>query len=253
MSSITSLLFIGILIALGFYGYNTATPYYLHETTPNLPMETVIGGKPWYFPMGYIDPHYPLTNGEYLRGGETELWLSIETSTFKIIPQDVAKQNMAPGQTIDVILTSDNSPQAKKAMTEMRALESQMSTFTEGPAGLKQKQIGDNTEYMAIGTHISCGATACTLFTTQIADLRTVIIFNRALLPSWSAMISNLDQQIQPFKIKPNLNTYFHSLIATQPVNQQRNATTPNSQLIVPGDTPGTAMPETTIPTLNAK
>ena len=236
----TNLIFFGIIVGLGYYAWITVSPYNLHQVTPNMPMQTVIGGNPWYFPMGYINPRY--AGGEYVRQAETEVWLSVENRSFKIIPQDIARQQLGLDKSIDIILTSENNPQTKKALAEFKALQAQAAGFQENGYGLRAGQAGNNTEYLAEDTRISCESELCTLFTTRIPDLCTVIVFNQIYLPQWSAIIEKLTTELKPFRRKPQLHDYFQGLFAGQPTNSQLAPSTPPA--------PGNTIPEATIPPL---
>jgi hypothetical protein len=245
-NGISTIVFIVILGLLGYFFWASFSPYYFHDVTPNAPMQVVINGKPWYFPMGYIDPHYP--NDQYVRGGETQVWLSLDAADYKIIPQDVAKQTLAIGPTIDVILTSDQSSKTKKALQEFAVLKKQTG-FTSANYGLQAKVVDGTTEYMSADTRISCGHQNCTLFTTRVPDVRTVMVFNMQLLPGWSQMIDLLITELQPFRQKPPLSNIIKDLISQQPTGIQRTATVPNSQLLPPGQD----IPEVAVPSLNTK
>src|SRR3569623_1763937 len=94
---LSSLLLVLFVIAMLCYGWVAFPPYYFHDMIPNEPMQVVIGDKAWYFPMDYMEPHYP--GGAYRRGAETEVWLTLGVVTGKILPQNTADRPI--GETYD--------------------------------------------------------------------------------------------------------------------------------------------------------
>jgi hypothetical protein len=228
---LSSLLLFVILVIIGWAIWANTTPYYLHDMIPNEPMQVVIGDKAWYFPMGYIDPHYP--NDHYTRGVETELWLTLGIPNYKILPPDPAAEPLQ--STVDVILTSDKNPQTHKAMQEMSTMRNDLGTYELTNYNLRMKQIdATHTEYFNDNgdTRISCGHDKCTLFTTEISDVRTAIILKREYLPYWRSMIDGLAIELQPFRIKPPWTYYVTSLASTHPAGIENAPVVPEVPLL---------------------
>jgi hypothetical protein len=228
---LSSLILFLVLVAIWFSIWVSVSPYDLHDMIPNEPMQVVIGDKAWYFPMGYIDPHYP--NNQYTRGGETELWLTLGIPNYKILPPDPAAESLQ--SSVDVILSSDKNPQTKKAMQEMVTMHKDLGTYTLTDYNLRMMQVdATHTEYFndSGNTRISCGHDKCTLFTTEIPDVRTAIILKREYLPYWRSMIDGLAVEIQPFRIKPPWYYYLISLASTHPAGIENAPVVPEVPIL---------------------